>query len=523
MCKEKLVNHLEANEKIIEYQSGFTKGRRLEDNILLYKYCVQESRRMKKSMVVVAVDFAKAFDSVDRKQLVLALKRYKCDPRLIDLIVELYSGDKTELYLNNNKVGEIEINNGIRQACTGSPWLFVMIVNYIIEKLMERRIGFKNDKLFIPVLFFADDGLLVAHSVDDMVKMMSTLTEAATEVGLKINKEKSNALVYNMKEKPIEINGVKVVSQLKYLGITVSDTNDIFGVHKKNKLQLAQKMSNLTYSVIVRSCNKLLIGKTYWKSVVLPSLLFASSVVVWNKGELEQLQKVENSVWRHILGAPGYAPKAAMRGDIGASCMVTRDMKVKLKYLQGIMVGSCEMKRRVIIDMFHQQKDQLARTIGLYMEALGYEGLQDVVKRREEEILGDIEKYDRGLWREELARKSTLDLYATHKRDIREETFYEDTFESSLLFRARSNSLKLGWRRKFEGKSVHCQLCQSGETETLKHFLVECCGLQLIRSQHLMHQHTIDEMLLFVPGVNSDQFIGAMWKERGRILKAQIV
>ena len=71
-------------------------------------------------------------------------------------------------------------------------------------------------------------------------------------------------------------------------------------------------MANLTFSVISKSCDKLLIGKTYWKSVVQPRVMSAAAVVVWTKGEKKQLQRVENRVWRQILGAPIYTPVAAL-------------------------------------------------------------------------------------------------------------------------------------------------------------------------------------------------------------------
>ena len=43
---------------------------------------------------------------------------------------------------------------------------------------------------------------------------------------------------------------------------------------------LAEKMTNLAFSVVYRSCDRMRIGKTYLKSVVQPSVLSASSVVV---------------------------------------------------------------------------------------------------------------------------------------------------------------------------------------------------------------------------------------------------
>ena len=77
-------------------------------------------------------------------------------------------------------------------------------------------------------------------------------------------------------------------------------------------------MANLTFSVISKSCDKLLIGKTYWMIVVQPRVLSAVAVVVWTKEERKQLQRVEKRVWRQILGSPIYTPVAALQGEIGS-------------------------------------------------------------------------------------------------------------------------------------------------------------------------------------------------------------
>ena len=89
-------------------------------------------------------------------------------------------------------------------------------------------------------------------------------------------------------------------------------------------------MTNFIYSVIARSCKKVLLVKTYRKSVVLPSILYASSVITWTRKELEDLQRIDNQVWRQILGAPRYTPVVALRGEVGASTSTSRDIKTKL-------------------------------------------------------------------------------------------------------------------------------------------------------------------------------------------------
>ena len=63
-----------------------------------------------------------------------------------------------------------------------------------------------------------------------------------------------------------------------------------------------------------------------------PTVLSAAAVVVWTKKERTQLQRVENMVWSQIMGAPIYTPEAALQGEIGASSVEGRDIKMKLKF-----------------------------------------------------------------------------------------------------------------------------------------------------------------------------------------------
>ena len=168
MVKENLFSHRSSNNLGSDFQVGFTKGRRLEDNIFLLNYCINETRHKKEALFITAIDFAKAFDSIDRGVLIRALCKMKCHPDMIDVISQLYSGDSTQLYLGNKEIEEIEITSGIRQGCTGSPWLFVSVVNAIISKIVESGLGYRNDKLYIPVLFYADDGLILTQNPGDM-------------------------------------------------------------------------------------------------------------------------------------------------------------------------------------------------------------------------------------------------------------------------------------------------------------------------------------------------------------------
>ena len=102
-------------------------------------------------------------------------------------------------------------------------------------------------------------------------------------------------MIFNYRGAPIELlKGMEVVERLRYLGVTVVNKWNCFLQHKKKKIMQARKMANLTYSIIAHSCSKILIGKTYWKSVVLPGILYASSVLTWIRKEMDEVQHIEN-------------------------------------------------------------------------------------------------------------------------------------------------------------------------------------------------------------------------------------
>ena len=134
-------------------------------------------------------------------------------------------GDTTEIWRNGKVVGDTEITSGMSQGCTGSPQLFVMVVNIVINSIVESKLGYRDEEFYIPVLFYADDWLLLARSCEKAEEMIQMVVEVAGECGLCINKGKSSVLLYNCREgKPDEVGGIKVVSSIRYLVTDVGES-----------------------------------------------------------------------------------------------------------------------------------------------------------------------------------------------------------------------------------------------------------------------------------------------------------
>ena len=117
-----------------------------------------------------------------------------------------------------------------------------------------------------------------------------------------------------------------------------------------------------------------------------------------------------------------------------------------------------------------------------------------VIAKRD--IVGRVNDWELSRWREEVGSKSTLNYYRA-KDIIGGEGGYDNSWGSVLLYRVRSNSLRLGWRERFFGGEVACVVC-GAEEETLLHFLEECEGLREARERYSLYR--VEDVLSFGGG-----------------------
>ena len=71
---------------------------------------------MKKLLIVISINFAKAFNSIKRDVMIKLLMEYKVNHKVIGIIAKLYEGDKTIIKLDEEEELEIAVNSGIRQG-----------------------------------------------------------------------------------------------------------------------------------------------------------------------------------------------------------------------------------------------------------------------------------------------------------------------------------------------------------------------------------------------------------------------
>ena len=287
-------------------------------------------------------------------------------------------------------------------------------------------------------------------------------------------------------------------------------------------IQKARQMANMTYSMIVQSSNKLLIGKTYWKSIVLPTILYASAIIGFTKQEIEELQKIENSVYRVILGAPKYTQVAALRGEIGASKMETRIRENQLKYMKYIEEHNRnDLLKRILDEKKEIKNEYWIKTSEEFMKNAGL--TYNMIRHAKIEIIKDkIQDWDLKNWQKEIQEKSSLKIYKNCKQELKgEEKLYDNKTSSAIMFQARTNNLNLNDRKRFNGEETKCFMCE-GENENLNHFILWCRGYEEERRGNLLTQQPyiededklIGELLFGEKKEEVKELIYKFWKKR---------
>ena len=313
--------------------------------------------------------------------------------------------------------------------------------------------GIELRDMKINSIFYADDGIIMANSKAKAEKDLETLKDISEKYGLEINTDKSNIMVFNRKEDFSEIGGIKTTESMKHLGVHMSNKRNSYREHIDKQLMKAKKLENATYSMIESSCNRVIVGKAYWKNICVPAILYGLNSAKVTEKDMEKLQVIENNVYRKILRAPSYAPTGTLCGEIGSATMKARIMKGKILYWKSIQEGGNELMKEII----KNEKCSLNLEVEKYSKIIEM-NRREILENNNDSIKEKVRQYDHKVWLIENNKKKTLDMYNANRKEIRERTYYNDA-KSLMVYRLRTNTLNLNDRKRHKGESTRCDLC----------------------------------------------------------------
>lgn len=216
-------------------QFGFRAGRATNDAIFSLQTLIDLSTKyLGVPLFALFIDFAKAFPSVSRVELLRRLVKLGMPKRLVCAVASMFSINSSVLKIGGMVTVSFLVNKGVREGGVLSPLLFALVMSVIWEHLRLDRLVDHAMKLVFAMsskfaLAYADDLVLLGVSPASVLQLLRSLQVAIDGLGLVINVGKTKAVCFQPtsgvvgSEFDIEIGGVKVewVAEFEYLGYTL--------------------------------------------------------------------------------------------------------------------------------------------------------------------------------------------------------------------------------------------------------------------------------------------------------------
>jgi hypothetical protein len=198
-------------------QGGFRHGFGTAHNLLVKRHLIsRHQRRGAPPLIVVQIDFEKAFDKVPRELLWERLRERGFSGKLLEALMIAYR--RVEMAIKvNGKVGSAFVTTqGVKQGCPLSTELFGLFIEVLADYVdaKDRRLHEAGSRLLdgaplvdgkrVSLLLYADDASLVATSVARMKHLLRCVDEFCAAFGMKVNVAKCECMVFAAEDKARE-------------------------------------------------------------------------------------------------------------------------------------------------------------------------------------------------------------------------------------------------------------------------------------------------------------------------------
>jgi len=293
---ERLKKHL---EKIISpEQLAYVKGRSIHDGNRLINQVITQIEKNKRSKgTVLAIDFAKAFDTLDHDHLWKTLRAMGCGEEFIDMIKTLYKGAESAVINDGTTSAYHPVSRSTRQGDPLSPILFAAALEPLLIRIKETIKGVMTPGGVAKISCYADDLTLFIWGEDDLKKALQLLRKFAKTSGLEINLEKSELLeIGRWKSLEGMAKEIPIVKTMKITGIHVGSAKERKQLEALNYDPILSGID--TRLQIWKSRNLSLVGKILVvKSQALSKLQFMACAT---EVPMEYVKKIKKIIYNFI-------------------------------------------------------------------------------------------------------------------------------------------------------------------------------------------------------------------------------
>jgi hypothetical protein len=174
--------------------TAFLKGRRSGSNILTLQL-LAEGLPADSEVVAALLDFAKAYDTVDRGFLMDVLREMGVGEAFCSWVQILLSATRARANINGFMSDSKLFEAGVRQGCPLSPLLYLCVAEALLRYLQQQGVGVTVLGVKLTSTQFADDTQVYLPCAADVPAFLVVMESFAAAFGQRLNIGKTKILL----------------------------------------------------------------------------------------------------------------------------------------------------------------------------------------------------------------------------------------------------------------------------------------------------------------------------------------
>ena len=337
-----IYNHIYPNivNLLNESQHGFLNGKSTSTQLVQFLTHLSSTVETSGQTDVIYTDFAKAFDTVSHKFLIVKLSKFGIHGKLLKWFESYLSGRYQCVVVDGASSERIQVTSGVPQGSILGPLMFLIYINDLPDVLTSST-----------PLRFADDTTLYSNVCSSrecelVQKDLNALYEWCVKWKLDFNVSKCKVLTVTRSPNPTvfkyHINGelIERVNEFKDLGVVVQN-NLSWNSHINTTVAKANRMMGLIKRTVGYEAPKNVKLQLY-TSLVRSNLEYCTQA--WNgltaRNKIK-IERVQRAATRYILNYPNLTyPERLLKTNL-LPLSFRRDMldlKFFYKSLHGIII-----------------------------------------------------------------------------------------------------------------------------------------------------------------------------------------
>jgi hypothetical protein len=325
------MQHLSQNKLLSEDQHGFVNQRACVTNLLETADFLTAHYADKIATDLVLLDFAKAFDKVPHRRLLLKLERYGIRGKLLNWIKAFLSNRKQRVCLGSSSSGWIPVTSSVPQGSVLGPTLFIIYINDLVDVISNRAILYADDTKILSPINGNDDAAALQLDINSIISWTNKWL-------MKLNIDKCKVMHFGKN------NNQHVYTMNDYdtnmpIHLSTTDAERDLGIHITSNLKvshqckIAANKANFQLGLLRRSFISR--DPTLWRKLYItyirPHLEYA--IAAWNPFLFQDtavLEKVQERATR--------IPPALKRLDYRTRCSTLGITTLKQRRVRGDMI-----------------------------------------------------------------------------------------------------------------------------------------------------------------------------------------